>query len=124
CTPAAPSWVPASMGTSAGDRIRGSDIYMVRALSSRGWSLDAGYSTQAPAATSTSGAVDLTSITLAPSASTEPPASYFKKDDLAMVADCSQSQVFAVTKSGNVLTPDMTKNFSAPGLRRPQLADR
>lgn len=123
CTPSVPSNIP-GMGTAAGNRIKGTDVLMLRALRGLGWSLDAGYSTQAPAATSTSGAIELTSITLAPSASTEPPASHFVKGDLAMLAECSRSQVFAVTKAGNVLTPDPSKNFNTPGIQQPTLAGR
>ncbi len=44
CTPSAPptsSGIP-SMGTSAGDRIKGTDILTVRYLQGTGWSLDAG----------------------------------------------------------------------------------
>lgn len=119
CSPAVPSGIPAvSAGHAVDSRMANTDVLTLRGLRGTGWSLNAGYSTQLP---NDGSDPDLVSITLAPSASTrEPPAARFEVGDLAMLAECNQTQVFAVTKTGNVLTPDMGVNFSAPGIIRPQ----
>lgn len=118
CIPATPTGVPA-MGTAENDRIIGTDMLTLRGLRGTGWSLNAGHSIQIPNGGSEQ---DLTSITLAPSTSTEPPASHFQDGDLAMLAECNRTQVFAVNKTGNVLTPDMSVNFNTAGIIRPQAA--
>ncbi len=116
CLPFTPTGIPA-MGTTEDSRIIGTDMLTLRGLWGTGWSLNAGYSTQLPNGGSEQ---DLISITLAPSASTEPPPERFEDGDLAMLAECNRTQVFAVTKTANVLTPDMSVNFNTPGIIRPQ----
>jgi type IV pilus assembly protein PilW len=120
CTPIPVAFLGGTLdtaGTAVGNRVVGTDVLTVRYLnSSRGWRLGA-----------TSKAVGnpdgtLKQITLSP-ATGEPLASTFK-GSMALVADCSTAQVFAVTLSGGVITPDATKNFSAPLNLQPQSAPR
>lgn len=90
--------------------------------SSRGWAVGNGGTSIATAAST--GTV-ISSITLAPASSVgEPPASDFASGDMAMLADCSNAQIFAVTKSGNTLTPDSTNNFDAPSPQQPLSAPK
>lgn len=106
CTPAAPAGLPA-MGTTAGKRVKGADVLRIRYLSGDGWTLGLSNSSQ-----TCNGSNKLGSIAISPSSS-EPPATTFESGDLAMLADCSQSQVFAVTVAGTgSLTVDSGSNYS------------
>lgn len=105
CSPTVPATLPA-MGTSVGDRVVSADVLTIRYIAGDGWALGPGKSSQVCAGSNT-----LTSVTISPSSS-EQPASYFASGDLAMLADCSQSQVFAVTGTGT-LAPDTGKNFTS-----------
>lgn len=102
-------------GTDIGDRVVGSSILTIRYLNAnRGWSIGEGGSSITPAA----GNIDsIAVINLAPKAG-EPPVTDFGANSLAMLADCSAAQVFAVTGQGSpVLIPQTVPggNFSAPG---------
>ena len=103
CTPAgltglAPG-VPA-MGTAVGSRVKGADVLSIRYLKpGSGWALVPSTATGGSYMTTTAGT---TTITLRPLTG-EGPASDFT-GSLAMLADCSNAQVFAVTNSGGTLT--------------------
>lgn len=118
CKPVNPpsSMVPA-MGKSPDHRVVGTSVLTLRYVdASRGWSLGASsYVVSEPSGT-------IVSIHLAP-ASDEPPLKDFKAGDLAMLADCSGGQVFAVSGSPD-LTPDPALNLAAPVARPAQAAPR
>ncbi|OOG64899.1 hypothetical protein B0E46_05770 [Rhodanobacter sp. B04] len=122
CTPIDPTTagLPA-MGKAIGDRVIGSSVITVRYVNpSSGWSIGSSGGSSIAASSST-GAI--TSITLKP-LSSELPASHFAAGDLAMLADCSSAEIFAVTNAAGVLTPDSTKNFtgSTPAAQQPEAA--
>lgn len=104
-------------GTAVGNRLVGTDVLTMRYLdASRGWRLG---DTNKIVANGSA----MKEIQLNPAAN-EPPVTAFSSG-LAMVADCSSAQVFAVTGSGtSVLTPDGTNNFSTPLALQPQSAPR
>lgn len=112
CKPITPptSFLP-SMGQKADNRVVGSSVLTLRYVdSSRGWSVTGkSYVVTEPS----SGAI--TSVHIAP-ASGEPPLSGFASGDLAMLADCSGSQIFAVTGNPD-FAPDASLNFAAPVLQ-------
>jgi len=114
--------IPA-MGTAVGDRVKGTDVITVRYVNAdRGWAIGSGGTTIATAASTGSA---ITSISIAPASSSEPPATDFTSGDMAMLADCSNAQVFAVTKSGSAtLTPDSTRNWAAPAPQQPLSAPK
>lgn len=128
CLPADPHATVAAipeMGTTVNKRVVGADVVTVRYVNaSRGWAIvDSGVTgSQLAVAASSPNAIE--SITLAKSNTTEPPLTDFVDGDLAMLADCSNAQVFAVTKSGNVLTPDSANNFSTPAPQQPLSAPK
>jgi type IV pilus assembly protein PilW len=115
CTPTDPTaaGLPA-MGPGFGNRVVGADVLTVRYLNpSSGWEIGAvGGSTIAAA--SSAGAV--TSITIT-KVGNEPPRTHFKNGDLAMLADCSNAQIFAANYSAStgVLTPSVAANFTGTG---------
>lgn len=127
CTPIDPTTagLPA-MGTTDGKRVKGADVVTVRYINpDGGWSLG-----PAPASSvtldNTGGASSLVSIKITPLAG-EPPASDFQAGDLAMVADCSNAQIFALgSVSGGVLTVASGANLiaTAPTVPTPQAAPR
>ncbi|APG02694.1 hypothetical protein BJI69_01400 [Luteibacter rhizovicinus DSM 16549] len=121
CTPIPVAFLGGSLdtaGTAVGNRVIGTDVLTVRYLnSSRGWRLGG---TSVAVGDTTGGT--LKEIDLTPAAG-EPPVSDFK-GTMALVADCSTSQVFAVTVSGNTITPDPGNNFSPPLNLQPQSAPR
>jgi type IV pilus assembly protein PilW len=105
CTPADPnttiSTIP-PMGTALGNRVLGTDVITVRYVNpSSGWAIgNAGGSSIA-----TSGSTGtITSITLVPQTG-EPPLTNFVKGDLAMLADCSNAQIFPATFTSPTITP-------------------
>ena len=116
CTPVDPntqvSAIPAQ-GTALGKRVVGSDVLTVRYLDpSMGWSL--GHPGGSAVTAGAAGQVG--SLTLAPRAG-EPPVTDFGVGHLAMLSDCSLSQVFAVSGQGSAtLTPlaAPTDNFDTP----------
>ena len=126
CKPTDPNGLVAgipAMGTTIGSRVKGTDVITVRYVNAdRGWAIGSGGTTIATAA-STGAAI--TSITIAPASSSEPPATDFTAGDMAMLADCSNAQVFAVTKSGAAtLVPDSTNNWAAPAPQQPLSAPK
>ncbi|MGH8147084.1 MAG: PilW family protein [Rhodanobacteraceae bacterium] len=98
---AVPNGVPA-MGTAVGDRVKGADVLTLRYLKpGSGWALVPSTSATGSYMETTGGT---TTITLRPLTSAgEPPATTFT-GSLAMLADCSNAQVFAVSNAGGVLT--------------------
>lgn len=121
CTPIPVAFLGGTLntaGTALGNRVVGTDVLTVRYLNvSHGWRLGA-TSTITPNADGT-----LKQINLTPGAG-EPLRSKFL-GPLALMADCSTAQVFAVTGAGSAtLTPDATNNWSAPLALQPQSAPR
>lgn len=127
CTPANPvaAGLPA-MGTAEGERVKGADVLTVRYVNSDGgWSIGETGGSQL-AVTSSGGVPILTTITLSPLTG-EPPTSDFGANDLAMLADCSNSQIFALgSVSGGVLQVSGGANVpgTAPVVPTPQSAPR
>jgi type IV pilus assembly protein PilW len=104
-----------TVGTTWGNRVKGTDVLTVRYLdSSRGWQLGS----SSIATRNTTGTL-LKNIVLK-QATGEPPITDFK-GPFALMADCSNAQVFAVTGSGTI-TPDPGNNFSAPVATQSQSA--
>ena len=130
CTPVDPNTSIASIpvaGKNFGNRVLGSDVITVRYINpSRGWSIgSAGGSTIA----TSSSASTISSITLKPLAN-EPPAGNFSSGDLAMLADCSNAQIFPATSSSTgVITPVVnstdgfgTGSSNSPAAQQPESA--
>ena len=125
CTPMNPTTIglPA-LGSGLGQRVKGTDAITVRYINpTSGWAIGtAAGSTIAPS--SSSGPI--TSITLKQDvAAHEPLVSNFKSGDLAMLADCSNAQIFAVgSVAGGVLTVAGGANFAGaqPVALQPQSA--
>jgi type IV pilus assembly protein PilW len=121
CTPNMPATLLPAMGTGIGARVIGTDVLTMRYMdSSRGWALG-GNSTASSDAKGR-----LTSINLVPAAN-EPALTDFNSGDLAMVADCSNAQIFAVDPpAGGVMNVRAADNFtgSAPINQQPQSASR
>lgn len=112
------------MGTAVGSRVIGADVITLRYVNaSRGWAVvDSGVAgTRMTVDAATPNAIQ--SIELAQSTSSEPPISEFT-GNIAMLADCSNAQIFVVTKAGNVLTPDSTGNLDIPAPQQPLSAPR
>lgn len=103
--------IPA-MGKTVGSRVEGTAVLTVRYMNpSSGWAITSAGSTLTNGA---SGVV----INLNPQ-TFEPKASNFKSGDLAMLADCSNAQIFAATLSGTTITSGAVgsaagQNFVAP----------
>ncbi|MEO5811013.1 MAG: PilW family protein, partial [Rhodanobacter sp.] len=125
CAPVDPSVVgiPA-MGTTEGSRVMGADVVTVRYVnSSSGWSI--GEIGGSSVATSSS-AGDIASVQIVP-LSGEPAVSNFSGGDLAMLADCSNAQIFAVgSAAGGTLTVAGGANMagSTPVTPLPETAPR
>lgn len=116
CSPVDPNTQVAAIpaqGTAIGNRVVGSDVLTVRYLDpSTGWAL--GYPGGSSVTAGAAGQVG--SLTLAPRAG-EPPITDFGAGHLAMLSDCSLSQVFSVSGQGSAtLTPLATGagNFDTP----------
>lgn len=113
CTPINPTTagLPA-MGLTEGSRVKGTSVITVRYLNpSSGWHIGAPSGSTIAAASSVGG---ISSITIK-QVGNEPPISNFKTGDLAMLADCSNAQIFAASYSAGVITPDTANNFSGTG---------
>jgi len=128
CTPDDPNntvaGIPA-MGAALNDRVPGTAVLTVRYMNpSRGWAIGRpGYTHITPATAGSASSVS--SITIAPDSSVgEPPTSDFKSGDLAMLADCSNAQIFAVDDSSGTLSPDSSKNNGTITLQQPSSAPR
>ena len=122
CNPDMPTTLLPAMGTAVGARVVGASVLSVRYLSpSRGWALGGVNSS-----VSADAAGKLQSITLTPAAD-EPALSEFKAGHLAMLADCSNGQIFAVdAPASGLLSVRAADNFagSAPINQQPQSAPR
>lgn len=114
CTPVDPNpTVPAipPMGPVAGNRVLGADVLTIRYLKpGSGWAISPSGGTPGSTITAASDGT-VSSIALTP-LTTEAPASDFT-GTLAMLADCSNAQVFAVTDASGVLTPTGA-NYASP----------
>ncbi|WP_426664589.1 PilW family protein [Rhodanobacter aciditrophus] len=123
CTPIDPhdaiAAIPA-MGTALDDRVPGTAVLTVRYINpSRGWTIGPGRSSIAG-----SGNV-LSSITLNPDTTIgEPPASDFRNGDLAMLADCSNAQIFAADDASGVISPNTANNHGKPAMQQPSSAPK
>lgn len=117
CTPADPHdsvpGIPAQ-GKAVGDRVVGSDVLTVRYLEpGSGWAIvpaSAGSAAGTGSTIDAAGDGTVNTITLNPLTG-EDPASDFT-GSLAMLADCSNAQVFTVSNSGGTLTPN--DNYTSP----------
>lgn len=122
CTPAVPTAMLPAMGTSVGARVVGTSVLTLRYLSpTRGWTLDSVNSRVNADAVG-----KLQSVVVSP-ATGEPALSEFKAGHLAMLADCSNAQIFAVdAPSSGVLNMQAAGNFagSSPINQQPQSAPR
>lgn len=114
CSPSLASIVPSdlpAMGKAVGDRVPGADVLTLRYLKpNSGWAV-----VPATAASGTKitagGDGTVTTIALDPLAGEGPITDF--TGTLAMLADCSNAQVFAVTDAGGVLTP-AAANYAKP----------
>ena len=122
CTPDVPAAFLPTMGTGVDARVVGASVLTLRYMSaSRGWTLD-GVNSKVSA----DSAGKLKSITVKPAAG-EPALSEFQAGHLAMIADCSNAQIFAVdAPSSGVLNVRAADNFSgsSPINQQPQSAPR
>jgi type IV pilus assembly protein PilW len=120
CTPTDPHTavpdIPA-MGKTVGARVPGAAVLTIRYLKpNSGWAISPNGTTPGstiqPASGSSVGSVD--TITLSPLTGEDPASSF--TGTLAMLADCSNAQVFQVAVSGNTVTPDTTAgaNYAQP----------
>ncbi|WP_266167876.1 PilW family protein [Dyella subtropica] len=119
CTPANPPAGLPAMGTWVGKRVVGASVITVRYVDgSRGWAIG----NNSTMTTDTDGTV--ASITLAPGTG-EPPIEDFAAGDLAMLADCSNAQIFAVNGGGTAtLSPKSSDNYDKPLAYKQQSAPR
>lgn len=128
CTPSDPHSTIAAipvMGTALGNRVPGTAVLTVRYVNpTRGWTIGRpGYSYITPAVAGS--ASSISSITIAPDATVgEPPASDFKSGDLAMLADCSNAQIFAADDSSGTISPNAANNNGTITLQKPSSAPR
>lgn len=99
-----------TMGTAVGNRVKGADVLTIRYLRpGSGWAISPNGST--PGSTITSGSDgSVTSIQLY-QLTGEAPITDFTST-VAMLADCSNAQVFTVSNSGGTLTPN--NNYTSP----------
>jgi type IV pilus assembly protein PilW len=109
CSPALPTPFldgPAdTVGSAIGNRVKGSDVLTLRYLdASRGWRIGASSTVIADAGL-------VSSIVITPDA-TEPSATDFKSNT-ALLASCSNAQIFAVIKAGGTLSPDDANNLNS-----------
>jgi len=112
CTPFDPNTKVAAIpvaGKAVGNRVVGSDVLTFRYLKpSSGWAIVPSGSASGSTISATNGSVD--TITLNQLAG-EPATTTFT-GTLAMLADCSNAQVFTVSNSGGTLTPN--NNYASP----------
>jgi type IV pilus assembly protein PilW len=108
-------------GKAVGNRVPGTDVLTVRYLdSSKGWKINPTGSTLVANKDGT-----LKQINLAPM-SDEANVATFKNGDLAMLADCSNAQVFAVNGGGTATLVPNGSNFALPsgqGIAAPKVFD-
>ena len=115
CKPVDPSTgvieIPA-MGTAVGDRVPGAAVLTIRYLKpGSGWAISpTGSPPGSTISANSDGTVD--TITLSPLTTEHPVDAAAFGGGLAMLADCSNAQVFSVSRAGDVLTPN--NNYVAP----------
>ena len=117
CSPVDPNTdvpgIPA-MGTAVGARVKGASVLTIRYLKpNSGWTISPNGGT--PGSIINAGADGtVTSITLKPITADNEPTTF--AGSLAMLADCSNAQVFQVAVTGNTVTPDTTAgaNYALP----------
>ena len=117
CSPDVSTKLP-SLGTSLGERVIGASVLTLRYLdSSRGWAIDGVNSSTIADAKG-----KLRSVTVRPKpAAGEPALSEFKAGHLALLADCSNAQIFAVdAPSSGLFTVSATGNFPDATLSNPK----
>jgi type IV pilus assembly protein PilW len=129
CTPVNPTTagLPA-MGTAVGSRVKGTDVITVRYVNpGSGWAIG-GAGNSVIATSSSVGTIN--SITLVQGTG-EPPTSNFVNGDLAMLADCSNAQIFPVTASSTGLVPIInatdgfgTGSSNTPAAQQPESAPK
>ncbi len=119
CAPKLPTTVLPAMGKAAGSRVVGADVLTLRYLdSSRGWAINSSGTTLESPSIDPDGNAIIEKVHLKPLAG-EPPTTDFKAGHLAMLADCTNAQVFSVSGGGSV--PDLTVdavNFANPTRQR------
>ncbi|WP_158885520.1 PilW family protein [Rhodanobacter sp. L36] len=132
CSPANPAaaGLP-SMGKTLGARVSGTDVITVRYVNpSSGWAIG-GPGASKIATSSSMGTIN--SITLIPDSSAdEPPVTNFANGDLAMLADCSNAQIFPATASATgVIVPVInstdgfgTGSSNTPAAQQPESAPK
>jgi len=104
-----PANIPA-MGKVVGDRVVGADVLTIRYLTpGSGWTVSPNASTPGSIITSGSDGT-VTSIKLNQATGDEPIADF--TSTVAMLADCSNAQVFTVSNSSGTLTPN--NNYASP----------
>ena len=125
CTPVNPTTagLPA-MGKNYNNRVKGADVITVRYVKpDTGWAI--GGSGSSIAVSSSAGTIN--TIQLVQGAG-EPPVSNFAATDLAMLADCSNAQIFAVSNvsSSALLTVPGAANWtdSNPAAQQPESAPK
>lgn len=101
--------IPAT-GTDVGDRVKGTDVLTLRYLDpSAGWRIG-----RTGGSTINAGSDGrLQQVNLSP-LEDEPPVSHFKPGDLAMLANCSSSQVFAASGQGSSSIKPTGGNYTQP----------
>lgn len=125
CTPVNPTTagLPA-MGTGNGNRVKGADVITVRYVKpGSGWAI--GGAGSSIAVSSSAGTINTIQLVKGPG---EPPVTNFAATDLAMLADCSNAQIFAVSNvsSGALLTVPGGANWtdSNPAAQQPESAPK
>jgi type IV pilus assembly protein PilW len=135
CTPADPHDTVTAIpdgGKDVGKRVIGTSVLTMRYLDpSRGWAiLPTGSATGSTMAQQADGSLQITLNPL--TGEGEPPKDDFKSGDLAMLADCSNAQIFAASVASGVIKSsgtgtDTGQNFAQPngpqGLAAPKLFD-
>lgn len=122
CTPVNPDTampinpIPA-MGKAVGKRVVGAAVLTMRYLNpSRGWTIEPSGSsvTGSTLTTNTDGSTLLQINLVRIAAYNEPPVGDVKSGDLIMLANYSNSQIFAVTGQGSSTLTPATSNFTVP----------
>ena len=127
CTPVNPTLagLPA-MGTGVGSRVKGADVITVRYINpGSGWTIG-GAGNSVIATSSSAGAINTIQL-VQNVAANEPPVSNFSATDLALLADCSNAQIFAVgSVAGGLLSVPGGLNYagSSPAAQQPESAPK
>jgi type IV pilus assembly protein PilW len=114
CTPVDPNTIVAGIpapGKAVNDRVVGTAVLTLRYLNpTRGWAINPSGSSLVANTDGTLKQINLNPMT----ALGEPPVTDFQAGDLAMLADCSNAQVFAVDGGGSATLSTNTSNFAKP----------